>query len=306
MPIAYLSRVESVRVLRRAAKGLQLFRDSSLRDHAPVQIVVGAALTFAVEAERQRWDRERMMQAWRDPELRGPFLADVAAAFRENAPRWARHANDNTPDAAWQHLSEDVAAIAQQHFSVRDGAPEARRELSQRRRALLKRRWELRSSSEWTDNMQSALVAVTSALRKETRAEYKAKTAQRVEQLAMAREAGDFASVHRLARLIAGTGIGIRRRDHRLPPVHQPTQAEWRATLAAAGADGGMRCHFIEDWDSEFREYVSSAPQLAPMSPTVADLVDMDWTDFWRMFLGSASDAPVHHGVCRRRSSACC
>lgn len=147
--------------------------------------------------------------------------------FSEAAPSWARRANDPTPDEAWQDLVADITAAAQRHFVVNTGGSSERKAISVRRRDLLRRRWQLRSSGEeWTENFQSAILQTTIALRRAAREKYKEATSQRVDQLVQAREAGDFASIHRLARIIAGTGIGIRRRDYRLPPVHQPTQSE--------------------------------------------------------------------------------
>lgn len=120
MPVSFLQRVYEVSVLRRVAKGLQLFRDSTLREHAPVRVRAFLQLTSGAEWPRRRWDRELMMKAWRDPALRAPFLSDVAQAFLASAPTWARYANDSTPDHAWELVTE-IERVASAHFSAHCG-----------------------------------------------------------------------------------------------------------------------------------------------------------------------------------------
>lgn len=117
MPISFFQRVHEVSVLRRVAKGLQLFRDSTLRDHALVRVRTFLQLTYGAEGPRRRWDRELMMKEWRDPSLRASFLSDVARAFQASAPAWARYANDSTPDHAWEELVVEIERVASAHFS---------------------------------------------------------------------------------------------------------------------------------------------------------------------------------------------
>eukprot|EP00959_Pyramimonas_sp_CCMP1952_P380007 7960739-Pyramimonas_sp.AAC.1 len=76
-----------------------------------------------------------------------------------------------------------------------------------------------------------------------------------VDELNQARRHGRSAEVARLSRLLAGTGVGPRKRDYRRAPVALPTGEELAERWSLPAGEGGMAATHI-DWVQQAEDYV--------------------------------------------------
>lgn len=80
----------------------------------------------------------------------------------------------------------------------------------------------------------------------------------------------DWAQVHRLARLRAGRGVGVRNRDYRSLPSSRPTTTEWADYYRQNGDEGGLAATeftpaaCLRENDEEFLSRMRQLPTPPP------------------------------------------
>ena len=264
-PLGLMGCVDLCRTLPREGRSLQLIPDSRPRDHRPLLLRLVIDQKFKPRFEDPiRWDRDRIMDAWKKGRGRIAFLQEVERRCSEGEEEWTRLSSEGIPDTSWESLLHDVREVAKEHFvaTEKDKDEMYGHSYKKERSSLLKERAELREQGIVDFGGAERLKVITRKLSNDRKAKRMRDMVWAAEELEEAQKRGDAAVVYGMVRRLAGTGTGAKNRVYYAAPTHQPTKAEWREALSASGYDGGMEAHFVEDWDSEFRDYKESAPAL--------------------------------------------
>jgi len=244
---------------------LQLIPDAAPRDHRPVCFRFAYRLDFGKPEGGTRWDYDRLVAAWRWGVGREAFLRELEADCISRSAEWSRGFGAPTADDSWSSFVRDVSSVAAKHFeltSPKKKQPDPRAEL---RRDLL---WQRRTAREWGVEGDEAerLKQITQELRLLARKARQETQEQTCAEISEAQKHRNDAVVHRLSRKLGGAGVGVRKRNYRLPPAAQASLEEWRETLALPGHQGGMAAIFIEDWQAELGQYKAEAPPLSRLA----------------------------------------
>ena len=247
IPKGMLERVEKIEVLYACAHRLQLANCAQLRDHQPLYVQVKYRVWFDVGSEQREngLDVNKMMHSW----TKGPGMEE----YKETVDEWARSlvldsrwswavANDDT-DAMMRLLTEGIKEAACLHFSrvsVKGKYNRSERTEPFMRRSNLHReaqrmKTQISSLSLVLRGWQCMvrLQRVDKELGKSRRADRPAMTAGWVAEMHPARWKGDWCEIWRLARRIAGTCLGPKRRTFGDVAALQTTAAG----MSAAGCD---------------------------------------------------------------------
>ena len=138
----------------------------------------------------------------------------------------------------------------------------------QERLKLVRRRAELREQvktfaeeddrcEHWKnriDFLTRAVNDLSSQLFKVRRKQFRQKQAKLTQELSDAWQSRDLSKCHKIARLIAARGQGVKRRQFNIMTSCIPSAAEWEQTLSLPGKQGGLLATKI-DWDLELETY---------------------------------------------------
>lgn len=237
-------------VQRRAARRLQVIPHADHRDHLPVKAVwLGVrdgrrAQSGNEHARPTPLDPDKVAEALHRGTGRVAFLSSLYAELMAVQQQLRALRESPDIDGHWSALNACVRAAAGSAFGTGSRGT-ARREESAERLDLLRQRAQLRSQqrtrreAEWT-SVDYRLGQLTRKLGREARARRRRWQQVREEQLQAAWRQRRFHDCYRLAHLLAGRGLGSRRRRYGHIAGVKPGIAEWafffcRCPVRAAG-----------------------------------------------------------------------
>lgn len=236
VPVTLLGAPESVVGMHHSARRLQLHHSGRKWDHVPVQVKLGL---FA--------------ECWNHPQSVGARIAMSLALQRGHGRAVYLEERlsgtlqvDEAPEELHDRIMQAMRSSAEEAFAKSPVYTEDHKEMTEDVRRLLRRRRELRdglfeaNTFDMLYEVQWELVRLSRHL-KARRTAYAAELGViREDAFMQASKRRDFATIHRIARLIAGRGRGPRGRCYRVVVPHAEVQ-EWVSRMKEDGPRGGCR-----------------------------------------------------------------
>ena len=267
IPTTLLPAVKFCKVAWKTGRALQLIPSGSPRDHMPLLMGVDYELRSPPPGEKSlQWDKDRLAIFLQSGKGREVFLQDLQGEFEQQAPKLEELSQHMAPDEHWQHWMKCVREVGERHFAVhaRAGDELGRTALQEGRLGLqeglsvarlrltpagfrgvvsaLQPGQELGERVEETT--WTALRYRVCNLQKQIRTLKRRSDAERktalVNDLYSELRAGRKAEVQKLARLIAGRGIGVKTRMYNHLPAIRPSAAELRESATSPAQVGGL------------------------------------------------------------------
>ena len=199
-----------------------------------------------------------MMHAW----TKGAGLEEYKETVDEWAqrlvidPRWNSAAAKDDTDDMMKQLTEGIKGAASSHFSK--VSVEGKYKRSEKTETLYEKKQQLRDEARRLKMQPFSMSVVLRGwqcmarlqrkdkeLGKSRRADRRARTAGWAAEMHPARWRGDWCEIWRLARCIAGTGLGPKRRTYGDVAPMQATAAEMARYLEQEGPAGGCRLQVV-------------------------------------------------------------
>ena len=217
------------------------------RDHIPVTLdLVTNGMQHCPDPTRGRSDHEKIEEMLSGPVARLTFFKEIETTIR-NWSIVGRAATDVTPDDAWENLVQIIQETAGPYFH--QGAPRPARPLALERRRLL---LELGTAPRLTgtsgdqslvEKAKTEVTRVEKQMRRFSRWQLRRRRAIWLEELEEGIRKQDAFTVYRYARLLAGTGIGLKHRRFGQVRAYTPSPVEWAQRLAKEGPKGVLALH---------------------------------------------------------------
>ena len=248
------------KVLASSGRRLQPIPDTKARDHWPIMLRFPCLLHFEGKEQHSQWDQDVLMLAWRSGYKCADFIDDLEKTSEATSAKWFAAAQLGTPDSAWEDFVADAKTSAEKFFSKEVAKQDdTTRQHKEERLRLLKQRGDVRASEHEREAMRERLKAVDKELKRSARKWHREQQQHYVETLEEAQRLGRTATVYKMVRKLAGGKFGSKKRRYDTPGADCPGKEEWQEALAAEGVEGGMRAHFVEDWEQEEEEYRSES-----------------------------------------------
>jgi len=202
-----------------------------------------------------RWDREKLAVAVHRGVGRREFVLEAEAKMAEARAELEGLAGRPKPDAMWQKISDVLSEVALEHFKL--GRPEDYKQLQSRRDDLLRRRANWRQGFEdfatHCPSIAAAISTISKQLRTLRRRDVKERKRAQADLLYWAWKRREGHQAHVLSTLLAGTGVGLRRRFYNLLPAARPTIGEMVEFGKKDAAEGGLEGSEV-DFEAELQQ----------------------------------------------------
>ncbi|CAE8638109.1 unnamed protein product [Polarella glacialis] len=264
LPKAALQAVSRCEVWRRTAFRLQLASCPALRDHSPLVVsLTYSGLLVRPPVPRVRWDMDAMARACATGEKVNGLHAAIAdwAQQTDVETHLLNCAQEGNVEMAWQMLNSGVRIAAEKVFSLdqrqRKYEPspctlQARATLDavrQQAKAVADHSWLTRPDlalPRLAELLQAWHWAVATQIADRRLGTLRARDRDKCRrhwetELAQAQESGDRHACWVISRLIAGTGLGPKRRYYGGVSAYIPAAQGWVEHLQLPGPQGG--CH---------------------------------------------------------------
>ncbi|CAE8614900.1 unnamed protein product, partial [Polarella glacialis] len=255
------SLVQRASLWHRAGRNLQVIRTAKPRDHSPLfpRLQIDVQREQQQTAARNHWDYD----AFANPSTFATFCADLEAW--RNAPE-AQQAVDHsishgTPDSTWDLINGNILAVAKRHFISKPDTPstgfltEYIRELHHLAQQAFEKLRETRPlpahafrDPQQYNTLQQLFDAWTRTFRLDLAdRKYKSRVKadritwldQLAHQMTIADEHGDQRQRWMLARKLAASILGPRKRLYGICSADNVTMEEWQEYLSQPGKLGG-------------------------------------------------------------------
>ena len=293
-PKQQLHNFTGVCVAWRSGRRLQLIPSKDCRDHYPLLAFFRYKLEFPVTSnpgdERIFWDYNRLNTCLQTGKYRHEFLAEMTQVLQSKVAHLEELSEQRVCDQHWWELIFQCGVVAKKHFAIKSKlkSPQqlAREKTSQERKQLLYELTYLREQSALggthsehnvLDNLFYDLQCCQRRLRTlKRRVDAEAKHSI-IEDLFLAHRRHQHSEVHRLARQLAGTGVGIRKRRAGILPSCLPCKEELLKLACEKAVNGGLEAepiHFEAELDRWLDE--STANPLKPLDCNVRQIAKSD------------------------------
>ena len=242
-----------------AGRRLQLILAAMPRDHMPLTMdLVTNGIRHSPDPMRGRWGHEKIEEMLSDPVARLTFFKEFETKIR-NSSIVGLAATEATLADAWENLVQIIQETAGPH--LHQGAPRPTRPLALERRRLLlelgtaRRLTGSSGDQSLVENAKTEITRVEKQMRRFSRWLLRRRRAMWLEELEESIRKQDAFTVHRYARLLAGTGFGSKHRRLGQVRAYTPSQIEWAQGLAKEGPKGGLALHEYT-WNDFRREHL--------------------------------------------------
>lgn len=256
------------------ARALQLIPSRAARDHLPVVVMFDYQLLFHTPGATVdwKWDYDRLGECLQRGTGRVEFLEKLEVAFVAAEEKMVECYEDRAPDMHWQIFVDTLTEVGQDFFGKNNGrkVDEEVEELRERRLELLKllraNRFgvslmaPMESGFEWNE-AQWELHYTQKSLKRNSASLARRRQEVLVVELQEAMRAGQKANIQRLARLIAQTKIGIRKRVLGRLSSMLPSVAELKQSAEAEPCAGGLGAVQV-NFEEEIVGLIADYPEL--------------------------------------------
>ena len=246
-PCGLFPHINSINLMRRAGRRMQLIPSPYARDHVPIHVDMQIVVCSNGEvAKADRWDYDSLALALRSGVGRPKFLEEMEAELRD-MEGWAESVDSQHPDEAWDRFVGTIKRVAHKHFGPGGGKyGEVYEQHKAARITALRERGRLRE--EMADVPLAGLSEVAADLARHSRMcrsmrdkHQRDMLAIRVEELWEAWRKREFAIVWKAARALAQNSSGPKKRFYNVATLSSPSIEEWEEYLSRPAVEGGMQ-----------------------------------------------------------------
>jgi len=252
LPKGLLPAVQKLYVDWALGRKLSLIPAREPRDHLLVIMLLQYLLASPLSPKAsERFCQEKLAACLQKGEGRLEFLLDLECEFQKLEPEFRKLDSDRAPDDHWKLWVDTVRAVALRHFSAEKKiycTPEYEVMHLERLRLLaglarervhLGLRRSMPVDGSWTVQ-HWRLFHIQKRLRAIRRWAEVRRRDRLVVELREALRVGRKAAVQRLARLLAGTFVGIKKRKYCHLPACRPGKEELLESACSPACEGGL------------------------------------------------------------------
>jgi len=250
VPSSALPLVEWTKTWRRSAQEGRSM--PAVLDHIPVVMKMRMVPPIVLTPMNARWDRAKLSQATLTGDGREEFLKDIQYELETHREAFEIYESRDVTTGHSALLMEMIKRAGLRHFSQQPPRNEKLEKMNDEKWKLLKARRSILngiSAADVANNTDHGTVAAehtvsikayTKTIKAHRRLAIEKKKEITELELSEAWRKRDMASVPRLSRALAGTGIGIKNRNYRANPSFSPSAAEWIQFLELPALRGGL------------------------------------------------------------------